>query len=788
MSNKEKKENELLQSRHAFREQCYLVARLPDLVKQNQKTKYQKFTALGGISNSQTVNRLLKFKDFDKLTELTSAQIAALVPKIRVFSIDVDKKGERTQKEYKFQGGFMNLKSILEDPGSRGRNIGIKKFDFDFLGTDAFTAGKTIGADLTLFGDSLRVFEDPHYERLLLRSPVKGIASETKVIVGWSVPSSNMTGIISPALRRAIESDTLTLVMTLTKHNFSFNQDGSFKLTLSYIGAIDSALEKINLTGPGSEKEARQDVDDDKGLVTGAEIAGDLAFQKAKDIQQATKPKSFSTIFGESQEVSDIAFYEDADSAYRISEIDGSLSELQIALGEEFPGADEKISDILASDPDQAKQKAARLYRSSFIKSRTTERYQRILNSIEKLDRIYNLAVSQDDLEDYFETYGSYKTKSKKPPSGGKSKPSILPQAPPIRPAALLGALGLSKSSGGSLKTGVDRPSSESGKTHIPFIFLGDLMEGVLGALDYQLKKYKIKIILGTMIYENFQTGKEEIVSLADIPISVSRFSAWFHENFVKRIATKITFSRFLTRMMTELITPAFGKECFDGLDMISKGASNRVSFLSMVGGNKIPTGRIKSVSAIDGKLRSRNASGDLAKTEFNYIVISSNNDPSPDFDGKLNKDKDLGIVHLRLGQDRGLLKNASFNKMNDPNLVASRIVKESGDAFSRAWEPYNVDLTLIGNNYFRPGTYFYLVPTMPGRGGTAIASKLGLGGYYLTQGMSSTVSPAGFETTVRGLWQTSPSVRKNKKKKRRSPNVGGEGIESVDAAPQKES
>ena len=56
MSNKEKKENELLQSRHAFREQCYLVARLPDLVKQNQKTKYQKFTALGGISNSQTVN------------------------------------------------------------------------------------------------------------------------------------------------------------------------------------------------------------------------------------------------------------------------------------------------------------------------------------------------------------------------------------------------------------------------------------------------------------------------------------------------------------------------------------------------------------------------------------------------------------------------------------------------------------------------------------------------------------------------------------------------------------
>jgi len=768
----EQKKAEQLKNSHRFREQCFLISMMSNLANQNQKTEYKNFTALGGISNSQTINRLLKYKGFDKLNQLTNAQISALVPHIRVYSVEIDKTNKPVQSEYDFQGGFMDLKSILSDPGSRGRNIGIKKFDFDFLGTDPFTADRMISADLTLFGDSLKVFEDPKYEKLLLRSPLPGKDSYTKVVVGWSVPRNNIRNLIDAKLRTAIEGDTLSFNMTLTKHNFSFEQDGSFKLTLSYHGYVDSLLTKINMTGPGSETEAKKDIADEKGLKVGAEIAGEKFSKLSKDIQTSV-PFQFDSEGG----VEDI--YEDPMTKYNIIQMDGSISEVQTAMGGEFPGAEEEIADILSSDPDVAKQKASKLYRTSFIKSRTTERFQRILNSIESLSgengRIYNLSVVKEELDAYFSTYGGSKT------GASPSTPKVKPPAPPRVPTELPGAINIGNySKNTSLTSVVGSTTSVSGEMNIPFIFLGDLMEAILNVVDYQIKKHRIRIILGTMVYENFETGKREIISMADIPISVSRFSSWFHENFVKKIATKITLSRFLVRLLTELITPAFGQECFGNLGVIAK-ASNRVSFLNMVGGGEIPLGRIKDMSQIEGKLRGRSSGGDLAETEFNYIVISSNNDPTPDFEGSESADRDIGIIHLRLGQDRGLLKNASFNKMNDANLVADRITKQAGDAFARAWEPYNVDLTLVGNNYFRPGIWFYLLPTLPGRGGTAIASKLGLGGYYLTHGMSSTISPSGFETKVRAIWQTRSEPSGAKKKK--SAGMFGPAFEALGKA-----
>ena len=76
--------------------------------------------------------------------------------------------------------------------------------------------------------------------------------------------------------------------------------------------------------------------------------------------------------------------------------------------------------------------------------------------------------------------------------------------------------------------------------------------------------------------------------------------------------------------------------------------------------------------------------------------------------------------------------------------------------------EKYNASLQLEGNNFFRPGTVFYIDPSPLDLGYTddaeSFARQLGLGGYYYCIRVSHTLTLAGsldWETNIESKWNS---------------------------------
>ncbi len=82
----------------------------------------------------------------------------------------------------------------------------------------------------------------------------------------------------------------------------------------------------------------------------------------------------------------------------------------------------------------------------------------------------------------------------------------------------------------------------------------------------------------------------------------------------------------------------------------------------------------------------------------------------------------------------------------------------------------------MLGNNFFRPGSYIYVDPKVMGDLGRpfekgTISNVMGLGGYHIVMGVSHTINLHSYETTLDAVWETSGDGEssftgmKNKKK-----------------------
>jgi len=765
-------EDVLLNAKQQFQEQCYLISKMKELASANNSSGYEYiyFTALSNNDVSTSLNKLLYQDGAQALRDIKGSEIAALVPILRVFAVQWSgTAGDRrnvNQDEYRFQGGFMDLDKLKLDYAARGKNIGIRSFSWDFQGTDPFTSPRAITATLTLFGDSIRAFEDKHYETLLMRAGApKGGGKfdhiETKVIVGWSAPDA--IGIMTPHLSQAIKANRLSFMMTLNSHTFNFQQDGSFELELSYNGRIETALNEVNLLSlEGGSEEAK---------VTSSSLAH--AKKKAKTDLKKIRNRGMSPAPAPAGPVNPSftpeKTHEDEVRELRETSIISDTEAAEIAANLEGQGQGVESAEIARAI------QAGTLEDLSLedVKTRTADKYSLILREIEKLGgsngRIFSISVQSEEFQRYFEQYGGVGTKTAKSktdkdtPGTPPSKPKESEKPPKKKPTPTPKATPTSAPTSINMKTIIKSPKSETENlTNIPYVFFGDLIEIVTKIAESELKKRRLKFILGNMAYRDRMSTKQSVINLADIPISIRTYSAWFHKNYVKKVVSNIPLNDFINKMITEIISPALGRRCFRDAGSLPPGA-NRVGIHTLSSPKQIPTGRVRADS-IRGWLVN---TGDSKKSSrWNYVFVQSNLDPTPNLTGRALTDPPE-IIHLFLGRDRGLVKSATFSKVNNPNLKAHLMTKEMGGAVERAKEPYNVDIEMIGNNFFRPGVRFHLTPTLPGKAGKDLAKNLGLGGYYMTLGTQGSITPGAFTTSIRGRWETEGGKIKGKKKKK---------------------
>ena len=126
------------------------------------------------------------------------------------------------------------------------------------------------------------------------------------------------------------------------------------------------------------------------------------------------------------------------------------------------------------------------------------------------------------------------------------------------------------------------------------------------------------------------------------------------------------------------------------------------------------------------------------------------------------SRDYDQGVYHLYLGADRGLVKEATFAKVDVPYLREARIQQDGLNPLALLAATYNINLKMVGNTVFWPGQYIFVNPVGYGSGlglpdqCGSVSNQLGLGGYHLITQVKSYIENGKFETTIKGLFEFS--------------------------------
>ena len=124
--------------------------------------------------------------------------------------------------------------------------------------------------------------------------------------------------------------------------------------------------------------------------------------------------------------------------------------------------------------------------------------------------------------------------------------------------------------------------------------------------------------------------------------------------------------------------------------------------------------------------------------------------------------DAQNGIFHLRSSQDRGLVQSISFSKVSQPSREAMLVVR-NGDLYDELRLPHNASVTMFGNNLFMPMSQVYINPDTLGfgdpRGEDSAARRLGFGGYYSVERVTTTFSAGKLTTELSLLFNAFPEA-----------------------------
>ena len=140
------------------------------------------------------------------------------------------------------------------------------------------------------------------------------------------------------------------------------------------------------------------------------------------------------------------------------------------------------------------------------------------------------------------------------------------------------------------------------------------------------------------------------------------------------------------------------------------------------------------------------------------------------------NKDEENGLHHFTLGATHSLVKNISFDKVDLEYARERRLSINKEDPYALLSNVFNVNISLFGNDYFKPGSYIYVDPKVMGEMGNpytkgTIANLMGLGGYHIVTKVQNSIASNSYSTTIDAVWETSGdgifSMNESRHKKR---------------------
>ena len=759
--------DEQIESRQRFYKQCALMLNIHRLspsfddVIIDRQTVYENYDGpdktkpFGGRfwraqseNTEQLITNLVSSEDSSYMFEIPTHIMTQLTPKFRLYKVMNDQDGNLKQTEFIFpmyadidrKKNFKTqqnstqestIPTFLAAQFDKGDGIGLKSFSLDFNGTNPAEARNDVKGSMSLFFQSFADFTrtriDPNgneyrfVDLIIQPTPdknnrVDGIKLVSlkqyeptfyriRVDMGYNIPDS-LEGISDTdlvRLKNALRSMNKSYYLCMIDHSFNIKNDGTVEMNFTYRAYLETALKSLRFDALTTPELARRRIQNENKM---HEVASS---------KKCTKDE---------------------------------LRELQLAIA----GVEEEM--ILNS-------------------------LNSIMRRLNQRKKVFTATIDNEDRK-YFLKNGFYRTCDL---INGVSLDDNPDSASDGDLGVVLNSLFLS-----------DEPCKnferDISDTNIQFFFFGDLLHTILDAMydpdDKTRKKVAVgmentKMVLGHFEFDPYQGhGSAGKYNISNIPISVDFFGEWFKQNILNQKSTRRTFPilNFIRNLSNHLVNNALLEACVNrNIDKAIRFQTGQISALSSDGvdplgsmtgllGGPIDTDEMRNdppMLPLNGDVE---GSSDI-KNFYHYIVLSCNGSAlTYAGTGKYEDDIKAGRFHVEIGSNRGIVKTVNFAKTDMQYLREARFFRNGIDGLLQLSSVYTATVEMFGNTLFYPGMDLWINPYgfggthlgRPSQGGgesksisnRSLANILGIGGYHTITGVSTTLTPQGFKTSIK--------------------------------------
>ena len=249
------------------------------------------------------------------------------------------------------------------------------------------------------------------------------------------------------------------------------------------------------------------------------------------------------------------------------------------------------------------------------------------------------------------------------------------------------------------------------------------------------------------------------IKNIADIPVSVDTLYSLVYESIGKPQFRFYGMYEFLSDFCVKLLNNSFDK--FQGADLIRDLTFKLTTFSARDLSGRITDGTV-AIEDVPSPIESFSKNSIEASSEYLLFHQESTQYGRSPGTGDTGKDALEGIFHLKTSKNKGLLKTITFSKIAMAQREAY-LVARAGDLYDELRLPHNATAEMFGNSLFLPSSFVYIDPDSLGFGSVkdknSAARRLGFGGYYTVESVSTTFSGGTLTTTLNLLFNAFPDT-----------------------------
>jgi len=786
--------------RMKFKEQCYLLANIFSFVDGSTYEKTSRSCSedrhkwwplqvlmVDSIQSYGFLNRLVMDGHQSAYYEMTPADISTLQPMIRLYKVEYNKE---TKEEYETLMSFETTTTLPSDALAarltRGAGVGVKSFNFTYDGSNPFAAKKSIKATLKIHAAN---FDELMKERMRWSAQLGksipyryiDLALKTggqdkkekcdvkkeqnvnlaklnfrlKAVVGWaSGRGASKTYLQDMARRNAIDNSYVTLNLTPTVHDFTFNQDGSVVFTINYLAYIDDYFDQNNFNIFANYNVLMASTIREIGLKTAkSQCLKETPNYKEKLGEKISKQKqeSIQEVVKALLETNKIHYAE-----YGYDQIRNFMSKGPFA-----EGSTGKVPKVRGQSSSEARRAAAaQALKTGYVSSAgysaaSSNVKNQIAAALTVVDpnAVYIPFFYAADLINVITTMIN------------------------------LGLAKVSKNLQKQVKLATSGDLIDNDYYGMKFKIDQCYVDLKLEELRRQSENFrKLRIILGPCEIVNHASPSAQVaiqsktVNFGKLPISVKYFVEFLTERMASKDRVVYPLGKFINDFFNNLVRNFLNDDtCFlypvkqktimnqsaiTGYRS-SKTFADPITEKMCKKAKKSP--RQIDVEAVQGAF---NLSGPPGRThggldqEINYMIYNAGrSQPKELMNGNKAEDAERGVYHYQVGSRKGMIKEISLSKTQSTGLAEVRFEQDGYEGLKQLRVVYDVEISTYALPKTYPGVYIYVDPkgftpsATTGHNDPMNLSEYGVGGYYMIYKSEHTFAAGQAESKLYAKW-----------------------------------